>query len=286
MSMFRAIFWRLFFLVLLFAISFCFFLLYKNLKSVDKNNVVVAFGNYALFKSDLEGMNQNERDHCINDWLITHYLEDEFNRQADSDVKIEIDKKVASYRSKLCAHMQLASLTAKKIDLEVSDQEINQFYKKTQKSFLLQDCLFKGIYIVIPKSLKENIAIKHLLDQPIKNKEALKKNCFVAKKYIIDDNVWLLWDAELENTPYANQDLKNNFCEKRLYIFYDKTYAYYLWITELKKSGEVAPLSMIKDKVKKSLMFNKKLEIEKQIRKEMLVLLKKDKNFKSYENEE
>lgn len=281
--MFRAIFRRLFFLGIIASIFFTCFFLYKRFESTNDKNLVVAFGNYALYESDLDGIHQEERADYIKDWLVTHYLEDEFNNEADKNAKIEIAQKVAAYKSKLCAHMQLAAIITKRRDLGVSDQEIEQFYNKNQKSFLLQDHVFKGIYMIIPKSLKENLAIKQLLTQNVKDIESLKKFCFIAKEYVLDDTVWLIWDTKLENTPYAKQDVKNNFFEKNLYVYYDKTYAYYLWITELKKAGEVAPLSIVKDTVKQQLTFNKKLELEKQIINESLILLKQKKIFKSHE---
>lgn len=277
------VFRRLFFILAFPLLASLIFLLYKKIKSNTKKKYILSFYEEDLYDDEIFGLDDDEKEKYINNWILNHFLERELQKIDDKSIKSEIDKKVLNYRSALLTHIYLERLISREMNISIEDIEV--FYKKNADSFTLKESVFRGILVIVPKNLKETNTIKLLLESQVKNINELEKCCFhVAKKYYLDDTIWQTWEKGLEGTPYINNNINHQkFISNKLFIEHDKTYVYYLWITELKKPGETAPLPLVIDKVKKHIIAQNKIGMERKILSNILSLAKSDKNLKKYE---
>lgn len=278
------VFRRLFFILALPLLASVIFLLYKKIQSNTQRKCILSFYEENLYDDEISELDDAEKEEYINNWILNHFLERELKKIDDKSIKLEIDKKVLNYRSALLTHIYLERLISR--EMNISKEDIEIYYKNNASSFTLKESVFRGILIIVPKNLKETNTIKSLLESQIKNISEIEKCCFhVAKKYYLDDTIWQTWEKGLEGTPYINNNINHQkFSNNKLFIEHDKTYVYYLWITELKKPGETAPLPLVVDKVKKNILTQNKLEMERKILANILSLAKSDKNLKKHEN--
>ena len=250
--------------------------------------------NQYLYKQDIEGIvptTSNSKDslECveryIQSWLAKHLLASKAEAQGISQIG-DIEKKVAEFRSALIMHNYIEKLVNEKLDKNLTEEVIQDYYQANQENFRLKHNIVKGKFLVIPKSAPNTINLKSVIaSKKEEDSIALQAYCSeFAKDYSLDENIWLKWDDIVTKTPFNKVPDKTRLLKRTSFTeVQDEAYRYYLKIEAYKITNDIAPLELVKDQIADVLLYKRKIELANQIKEDILQQAKANNDYTIYE---
>ncbi|MEX2336848.1 MAG: peptidylprolyl isomerase [Fulvivirga sp.] len=291
-------FWRnnLFLLLIAGAVMpSCDFIKMKDVSLQDKRNSepVARVRDQHLYAEDLEGIAPAGMDkedstarvqRFINTWIRKQLLIQEAAKKIEFD-EAEIERKMLDYRYSLMGYEYQSYYISKKLNVEVSDAEIEKYYQDNIDNFVLKQNIIRGKFIKIPKGAPKIEKVKSLLLS--KDEEAHEElNAYslsFATQYQLDDSVWMIFDEVIKNSPMAEIPNKMHFLKGQDFIeLSDDQFLYFLKIVEYRISDNVSPLEFVKDGIKNIIINKRKVELAKQLEEEVYEKATKNKEFEIY----
>lgn len=183
----------------------------------------------------------------------------------------EIDQLVENYRRSLILHEYQQRLIEQKIDKEVSDQDIKDFYNNNLRLFVLNEPMIKGLFLKIPLSAPNIGKIKTWYKQSGDDAfdEIEKYSIKYAVRYEFFYDRWLsVSDIEMLLPPLdiPLEDMLNNQSSLE---FNDEQYIYLLNVSEYITKGSYEPVESATGKIRDLLMNNKEVSYMQQIKDEL-----------------
>jgi len=207
----------------------------------------------------------------VNNWVRKQLLLDEATAKIDFD-EAEIQRKILDYRYSLIAYEYKSYYVNQKLNKEVTNEEIQQYYDENQDNFPLKQNIIRGKFIRVPKDAPDKDRIRKLIYSSRKDKmEELRTYCFSnALMYSLEDSVWINFDDIIKNTPLAEIPNKVEFLRRTKYTeSSDETSKYYFLIKEYKKTDDIAPLEVVRDQVVGIIINKRKVELARNLEKEV-----------------
>ena len=130
----------------------------------DENNEVklARFKNIYLYQSELFNevpLSLNEKDSAIfvdnyiHNWLVNQMIMEKSEEMIPQEV-ISVNKKINKYKLSLISYEFEQFYINKRLDTNISNFEISEYYKNHLDDFVLNDYVVKCMYIMIPKTSK------------------------------------------------------------------------------------------------------------------------------------
>lgn len=225
-----------------------------------------------LYASDLDGIirkgipkfdSANIAERYIQSWIKKQLLIKEASSQADFDEN-ELEKMVQNYRQDLMIHALEKNYIEKELDKEISEEEIQNYYKENLVNFELKQNIIKCFFIKIPKDAPKIQRVKKLLyASNSKEKEELKSYTYrFSTSYSLQDSLWLNFEEVIANTPFISIPNKVQFLKKNDYIeMSDEDYTYFLRILDYKISEETSPLEFVRDQIEHIILNKRKIKL-------------------------
>ncbi len=226
----------------------------KKLYSSQIQNIVPK----GLSSADSANIVKDHIDKWVRKQLLMHQAE-EYLSQDEKNVEQQID----DYRTSLLIFKYEQNFIKQKLDTNVSDKEIEDYYLNHSSNFILNSPLIKGIYIEVPKTAPDISKIKRIYrsDKPEDVKE-LESYCYnYAAKYDYFDEKWIYFNKIYDNLPETYLRPENILQNRKYYEAEDTAYFYLVKISGFKLSGEVAPLELIREDIKSILLNKKKIKL-------------------------
>lgn len=183
----------------------------------------------------------------------------------------EIDQLVENYRRSLILHEYQQRLIEQKIDKEVSDQDIKDFYNNNLRLFVLNEPMIKGLFLKIPLSAPNIDKIKTWYKQSGDNAfdEIEKYSIKYAVRYEFFYDRWLsVSDVEMLLPP-LDVPLKDLLERQSSLEFKDEQYIYLLNVSEYITKGSYEPVESATGKIRDLLINNKEVSYMQQIKEEL-----------------
>ena len=144
-----------------------------------------------------------------------------------------------------------------KLNQEVSEQEIVDYYEGHKSEFILQDYLVKGLYLKIPKEVDfrtKKINLHYLLknDKDLVQVDSYAK--LYAENYYYNVNDWIFFNELLKDVPVKKYNRDNIVLNRSKTYFSDDEYTYFINIVDFKLKDEVSPLEFLKDDIKEIIL--------------------------------
>jgi hypothetical protein len=239
--------------------------------SNDKGQLVARVYNYKLYKSDLaelvpKGSTADDSlrivKSYINNWVremvLVKKAEDNLNAQQKN-----VQKQLEAYRNSLIIYAYEKELVRQKLDTNVSEAEIEKYYKEHPENFQLKDNIIKVRYVKASKKAPNVAKLKTLYksDKPQDLKDLENWCKQFAENYYLDDNSWLLFDDLLKEIPIQTYN-KELFLENNRFVeVADSSYQYFVNILGFKVKDGVSPLAFEKDNIRKIILNKRKLDL-------------------------
>ena len=279
-----------FFILIVFTLSSCKFF---GKKKAEDRELAKAYDK-TLFSSDIAGIIPPKTSAKDSIEIITNYINNWVREQVMlhkaeenlSSEKIDFTKQLADYKNSLTIYTYETELVKQKLDTNVSDNEINQYYEKHKDDFELKDNIVKVIYVKIPvKTSPKTVSILQQLyksDNP-KAKESLQNFCKTyAVNYYLDDESWLFFNDLLKEIPIQTYNQENYLQNNRLIELKDSLYQYFLNIKGFRIKESLSPLSFEKENIRKIIVNKRKVKMINDVHENLYQDALKNKDFEIF----
>ena len=175
----------------------------------------------------------------------------------------------------------------RRLNKEVSEQEIQTYYDDKFENFLLKQNIIKCLFVKIPKEAPRISRIRGLLrSYPDSDMEEIKSYCFrFAISSSLEDNAWLNFDEVVKSTPLATIPNKVQFLRDNSFVeSSDDKFIYFIKLLEYKISDQVSPLEFIREDIVNIILNKRKIELAKKLEEEIINEAQQNDEFEIYRN--
>jgi hypothetical protein len=257
----------------------CLILLSCGLFDKHKGKKIAKVGSETLYESDIANIvpkgnsapdSVNIVQAYINQWVKQKLMV----KQALKNIKEmpeSIDQQVEEYKNSLILFHYQKELVLEKLDTNVSNKEIEEFYAKNKSNFELKNNIIKVIYVKIDKQSKELAKVRNWIKSTdAKDRKSLEDWCLGgAINYYFDDNSWLIFDDLLKEIPIKTYDQESFLKNNRIVEIQDSSGVYLMNIKGFKTRDDISPISVEKENIKNIIINGRKLNIIKDIEKQL-----------------
>ena len=196
----------------------------------------------------------------------------------------DFNKLVDQYKKDLFTKAYLEALVNKNIDTTVSFSEIKEVYESNKETFKLNDELVKFRYITLPQNAinKDDIE-KRFKRFDLNDKKYLDSISIQFKAYNLNDTTWIKVSQLTEKIALVNSDNKKELLKKSNFVqLKDSIDLYLMQINDVLLLNEYAPLEYVKPTINQIVINKRKLELIKQLEKDITKDAIKNNQFEIY----
>ncbi|MFC6859028.1 peptidyl-prolyl cis-trans isomerase [Zunongwangia atlantica] len=262
-------------------------------KSQDNRKVIVRVNNSYLYEEDIkslvgEGVSDEDSaiivNSYINRWATQQLLIDRAKLNLPEARQREFNELVENYKNELYTNAYTEAVVSKKLDSVFTDTIIASYYQQNKENFKLSQDLVKLRYINLEAN---NTNFDKIKDWFVRfneeDKVKLQENALQFKNYSFNDSVWIKTATVYDKvTPLSVEDRakllqKNNYIELK-----DSLETYLIYVNDALKKNDQAPLEYAKPTVEQILLNKQKLELVKQLEKDITKDAIKNNQFEIY----
>ncbi|MCL6218056.1 peptidyl-prolyl cis-trans isomerase [Zunongwangia pacifica] len=262
-------------------------------KSQDDRKVVVRVNNSYLYEEDIKslvGEGTSAEDSAIivnsyiNRWATQQLLIDRAKLNLPEARQKEFDELVENYKNELYTNAYTEAIVSKEVDSVFSDTVISRYYEENKENFKLGQDLVKLRYINLEAN---NTNFDKIKDWFVRfneeDKVKLQENALQFKNYSFNDSVWIKTATVYDKvTPLGVGD-RAKLVQKDKYIeLKDSLETYLIYVNDALKKNDQAPLEYAKPTVEQILLNKQKLELVKQLEKDITKDAIKNNQFEIY----
>jgi len=286
-------------LVSILSITSCEFLQFKKGNKGDLESgtqALASVGDIYLYPKDVEGIvapgnsksdSTDLMERHIKGWIKKQLLIAEAQNQLTFD-EVELERRVLDYRYALMMHEFEKYTIARNIDTNISEEEIENYYKKNIENFELKQNIIRGYFIQLSKGAPRLMRFKYLLkshrEQDI---EELKSYAYsYGTKVHLDDSTWVNFEDVINNTPLMDIPNKTDFLRRnKYYEIPDDDYIFFLRISQYKIQNDTSPLEFVRDDIQKIILNKRKVMLAKKLEEDIYKNALENEGFKIYKQE-
>lgn len=259
----------------------------------EEKNIIARVNDSYLYQEDvaslISGKTTSEDSallvsNYINRWATQKLLINRAKVNLSVEKQEEFDRLVQNYKNELYAKAYTDAIIARQLDTTIRMEAARAYYEENGENFLLNEDLVKLRYINLPKEHKDFEAIKErFIRFSEKDRAALLDMAIQFNSYALNDSVWVkkkqVYDRIGPLTPKDDQAfLKNkNFLQLK-----DSLGVYLVSVEDVKLRNEQAPLEYALPNIKQILLNKRKLELIKELEKDITQDAIKNDEFEIY----
>lgn len=183
----------------------------------------------------------------------------------------EVERLVANYRKSLILHIYQQALIRQKLSAQVTEEEVEAYYRDNIHLFKVDRPLIKGLYIKVPLKSPHlsdvrrwyrsdsHDAVEHLEKYSLRN--AVKYEYFYDK--------WVPAADVLGQLPEGGREAEPALAQKRPVELADTAYHYFLNVTGYRAVGEDEPYELARDHARDLLLNIRQVEFMRGVRDDL-----------------
>lgn len=262
-------------------------------KKTDDREPIARVNDSYLYEDDItglvaEGTPAEDSTLIVNSfitrWATQLLMIDGSERNLPQNMQEDFNKLVDQYKKDLYTKAYLEALVKKEIDTVVSYSEANEFYQTNKEIFKLNDELIKFRYINIPLNAvdKDNISKRFQRFSP-KDQKHLDSISVQFKSYSLNDSIWIKASQVADKISVVNSENKKELLKKSNFIqLKDSLDLYLMQINDVRLQNDYAPLEYVMPTIKQIVINKRKLELIKQLEKDITKDAIKNNQFEIY----
>ena len=261
----------------------------SNFSNNDSNNLVARAGEYFLYEDDLPNYVSSDDSlikisNFIETWAKEKVLYDLSIINLSQLKRAEIDELVNNYRVDLYINSYKDLIVNSRIDSIVTNEQIDSFYSMNSNNFKLNENLVKYRYVKVPDdNLNINRIRRYILRMNEQDRYFLDSLNFQFADLKLDDSIWFTERDVIASINFINQSNKSKyFIKDRLFTIDESNYINFFIVDDMLKSGNIPPKSYLYDRIKATIINQRKLDILKSINKEILNDAIKSRKYEVY----
>ncbi|MEL0644430.1 MULTISPECIES: peptidyl-prolyl cis-trans isomerase [unclassified Olleya] len=262
-------------------------------KPAQQENAIARVEEVFLYSSDLkkalpENLSQSDSTIFANNFINKWATQQLFVQNAQvnlSDAKLEkFDRLIQQYKNDLYSKAYVEALVSKNLDTTVSVTEAAAYYDLNKDAFKLNEDLIQFRYINVEANRLDLEKIKTKFKRFNKSdKKELDSISIQFKSYSLKDSLWIRVDQAINKIPVVTLDNKNELLKKSNFIqLKDSLGLYLMQINNVLLRNDTAPLEYVRPTINQIVVNKRKLELIKQLEKDITKDAIKNKQFEIY----
>jgi len=261
----------------------------SNFSNNNSNNLVARAGENFLYENDLpEYISKDDSlikiSSFIEAWAKEKVLYDLSMINLSQSKRAEIDELVENYKVDLYINSYKDLIVNSKIDSIVTTEQIDSFYTLNINNFKLNENLVKYRYIKVPN---DNININRIRRYIVRINEQdryfLDSLNFQFADLKLNDSIWFTERDVISSIDFINQNNKSKyFIKNRLFTIEESNYTNFFIVDDILRSGNIPPISYLYERIKSTIVNQRKLNLLKNLNKEILNDALKSRKYEVY----
>ena len=262
-------------------------------KETDDRIKIARVNDSYLFYDDIKGLVSEETSKEDSILLVQNYI----NRWATQQLFMDgamlnlselqqesFNKLVTQYKNDLYTKAYVEALVKRNIDTTVTDIEAKAYYEENREAFRLNEELLQFRYIHIDENMIDfnNIEKKFKRFNEV-DKRNLDSISIQFKSYSLNDSIWIKAGQVIDKIPVITAENKNQLLKKSNFIqLKDSLGVYLMQINDVLMRTEIAPLEYVKPTIDQIVINKRKLELIKDLEKDITKDAIKNNQFEIY----
>lgn len=219
----------------------------------------------------------------VNEWAKQKMLYR--NALVNLDNIEELNQMVDRYREELYVSYYKNAIVNKKLDTLVYKKEIDSFYTVNKSSFKLNEVLLKFKYIHLkPRTQKRSQIKRMFLSKDVHDRQRLLEEYVGYDDYYFNDSTWVslkeIYDKKADFPILTNYQLSRK--ERFVQVNSADKSIYYIYIKNVLKEGDEAPIEYVKPTIKNILLHKNKMKFFGQMEQILIDDAVKQKKYEVY----
>ena len=279
---------RYVFLLLVLLVSSC------QLKEVSSDKIVARVYNHYLYASEINDhirANLSSADstsmakNYINAWVKEQLLLEKAVFNLNPSQQASLENLIRQYRNDIFIKTYQEEWLKSRMDTLVTSQEIEAYYKENKQNFKLHQDLVRGRYVQLPLANFNKASVSRALKRfNESDRNYLDSISLQFNSAYLNDSVWFRPQAFFNRINRSSPKEYDRYLKsKRFFEIEDSIDLYLVFVEEVRRRNEIAPLSHINPTLKQILLNKRKLETIRQFDNDILEEAIKNKTLEIYE---
>ena len=265
-----------------------------ELENNSKEEPLARVNDNFLFFSDIqesldENMSQNDSmlavNSAINNWASKKLLYEKAIFNLSNSKQNELDLLVNSYESDLYISNYEKEWLKTRVDTIVSYDQLQSYYNENKNKFRLRQDILLPRFIELPiENFNKTQIVRSFRRLNFQDKIYLDSISLQFKSSFINDSVWLRPELFFNKLKIENKANYNRYFKKKLFFeIKDLESLYLVYISDIHRKNDYAPMSYVKPTLVQILLNKRKLEMKKQLKTDILKQGIAENNFEIYD---
>ncbi len=199
----------------------------------------------------------------------------------------DLAREMEEYRNSLIIFRYQNELMKEKLDTNVSEQEIDDYYLASEKDFIQNADLVKAIYVKIPLHVHRPERVMAFCEssssQNLKElDEFCRKNSGVYRTYL---DQWVEAGTLFQHLPSRPENLSSFLSRYSRWEFRDSGFFNLISIKDYSPAGSIAPVDYVRNEIKEIIVNKRKTEFLKKLEDDVFLEGIKNNKFIIYAHE-
>ena len=265
-----------------------------ELENNSKEEPIARVNDNFLFFSDIQesldkNMSQNDSmlavNSAINNWASKKLLYEKAIFNLSNSKQNELDLLVKSYESDLYISNYEKEWLKTRVDTIVSNDQLQSYYSENKNKFRLRQDILLARFIELPiENFNKTQIVRSFRRLNFQDKIYLDSISLQFKSSFINDSVWLRPELFFNNFKIENKVKYNRYLKKKSFFeIKDLESLYLVYISDILRKNDYAPMSYVKPTLVQILLNKRKLEMKKQLKTDILKQGIAENNFEIYD---
>lgn len=183
----------------------------------------------------------------------------------------EVNEMVEAYRHSLVLHLYQQALMEERVQTEISNEEVDSFYRLHPDVYRLEYPLAKGLYIKVPLKGKDVNKVRQWYTRT--DQESVEKLEKYSLQHAVDYhyfyNQWTRIDEVVKKLPVNVSDVSAYVKKFSEIEVKDTAFYYFLHIDSLLVVGDLKPVEYAAGEIREALLNARQMEFMKQMRDQL-----------------
>jgi len=243
----------------------------NNTQNAVKRIAVAKAGNVTLYYDEIPDQVKDALtpadsaasiQNYISKWARRELMFQKAEANLSPDLKNEIENQLEETRMNLVVYEYQRMMMLQKMDTVINSEELENYYKNNENSFILTSNIVKALFIKLPVETPDINKIRRLSrTNNQKDFQELESLCYqFAEKFDDFNEEWITMDRlslELKE-DIGNQE---NFLKRSSYYeSSDSSSVYLITINDYRLRGTLAPFEYVEEDIKRIIWNNRRIE--------------------------
>lgn len=262
-------------------------------KKVDDSVAIARVNDTYLYYDDIknlvsEGTSKEDSmllvQNFINKWATQQLFVDGAMRNLSEDELASFDKLILQYKNDLYTNAYIEALVKRSIDTTVTLAEAEAYYNANKEVFKLNEELIKFRYIHVHENIINYKNIEQMFKRfNAKDRRELDSLSIQFKSYSLKDSIWVRVSQVVDKIPAITSENRYELLKKTNFIeLKDSLGVYLMQINDVLVRNDAAPLEYVKPTIDQIVINKRKLEIIRELEKDITKDAIKNKQFEIY----